>query len=106
MSPGQSRKAWDEATQAERNEAATTARWKLSHQASNEYSTQARTELTGANGGPVQIDRDAMEVLSFLRLAVATDEANGDDAITGTSDFQSMMAVLSAVDVESESDDE
>jgi hypothetical protein len=47
-----------------------------------------------------------MEVLSFLRLAVATDEANGDDAITGTSDFQSMMAVLSAVDVESESDDE
>lgn len=71
MAPGQSRKTWDEATPEERREATATAKWKLSHQASTDYSTQARTELTGQNGGPVlsasmtgEQFADAMELLN------------------------------------------
>jgi hypothetical protein len=80
MSPGESRQAWEAATPEERREAATTARWKLSHQAPNEYSTQNRTELTGANGGPIDLDSDAMgmEILTALREVKAYEDAQGE----------------------------
>lgn len=71
MSAGTDRKTWDNATPDERREATATAKWKLSHQASTDYSTQARTELTGQNGGPIlsasmtgEQFADAMELLN------------------------------------------
>ena len=79
MAPGQSRKAWDEATQDERREATATAKWKLSHQAPSDYSTQVRTEITGADSGPVDIRSDGMDVFKVMLEVQAYDEAHNDD---------------------------
>ena len=77
MSPGDSRAIWAEAGPDERREATATAKWKLSHQAANEYSTQNRTELTGADGGPIDLEVEAMgrEILSSLRFVKAYEDA-------------------------------
>ena len=66
MAPGDNEAAWKVATQAERNEAAATAKWKLSHQAPSEYSAQVRTEITGADRGPLEIDSTGMDVFNIL----------------------------------------
>lgn len=78
LSPGQNKKTWEDATQAERSEATATAKWKLSHQAPEEYSTQTRTELTGADGGPVEIDPTGMDVFNILLKVKKYEET--DDA--------------------------
>ena len=74
MTPGKSEAAWKAATQAERNEAAATAKWKLSHQAPDEYSTQSRTEISGADGGPLEIDSTGMDVFNILLKAKAYED--------------------------------
>lgn len=78
MTPGQNSQAWRNASIEERRLATETAKWKLSHQAPSEYSTQVRTEITGAEGGPVEIDPTGMDVWKMLVDAKAYEDAQED----------------------------
>jgi hypothetical protein len=77
MTPGQNAQAWKSASNEDRRLAAETAKWKLSHQAPSEYSTQTRTELTNApayDGG----DPTGMDVFKVMLEVQAYDEAQDD----------------------------
>lgn len=72
METGAGRDAWSNATPDEKDRALKTAMWKLSHQAPEDYSTQQRTELTGADGGPVDVAlslEDVWEIMADARKA-------------------------------------
>ena len=69
MSPGQSEAKWNAASDDDRRLAAQTARWKLAHQAPDEYSEMVRSEVSGPDGGPVEITATELAAL----IAKATD---------------------------------
>lgn len=69
LSPGQSQVKWHEASDDDRRLAAQTARWKLAHQAPDEYSAMVRSEVSGPDGGPVEITATELAAL----IAKATD---------------------------------
>ena len=73
MTPGQSLEAWRNASDTDRDRAVKTAMWKASHQAPEDYSTQTRTELTGAEGGPVEVSVSAADVFQALKDAKAAE---------------------------------
>jgi hypothetical protein len=77
MDPGSSKEKWDNASDADKDRAATTVKFKLTHQLPDEYSTKTSTELTGANGGPVDLTiANGEDVFKVLLEAVAVEEAS------------------------------
>jgi hypothetical protein len=75
MTPGQNATTWANASIEERRLAVETARWKAQHQAPGDYST--RTEITGAEGGPVDVDVTGMDVFDIMLKARTVDQRNG-----------------------------
>ena len=66
MTPAQNSQAWKDASTEEKRIATETAKWKLSHQASDEYNTKERQEITGKDGGAIEIDTSGMDVFNIL----------------------------------------
>jgi hypothetical protein len=80
MTPGQNAQAWKNASNEDRRLANDTAKWKLSHQAPGEYSTQTRTELTGKDSGPVDLAlANGEDVFKILLDAKAYEDAQDAD---------------------------
>ena len=55
QSPGNSTAAWDRATPEQQRLAFDASKFKLTHLAPDEYSTKTKSELSGPDGGPLQI---------------------------------------------------
>ena len=80
MTPGQSSQAWRNSSMEERRLATDTAKWKLSHQAPRDYSTQTRTEFTGRDRGPVDVSiANGEDVFKILLEAQAIEDAQDAD---------------------------
>jgi hypothetical protein len=79
MTPGQNNDAWRMASTEEKALAVRTAMWKLSHQAPEDYSTQIRTELTGADGGPIDAALSLEDVWEIMADARRAEKEGGDD---------------------------
>ena len=67
QAPGENNRSWAEASIEERRLAFEAAKFKATHQAPDEYSTKTRTELTGKDGGPVEVDVDGGDIIAMLR---------------------------------------
>ena len=79
MGPGSGMARWSVASDADKDRAERTAKFKLTHQASDEYSTKTNTELTGKDCGPVDVSiANGEDVFKVLLEAIAIDEASED----------------------------
>lgn len=77
MEPGSSKIKWDEASDADKDRSLTTSKFKLTHQRPDKYSTKSATELTGKDGGPVDISlANGEDVFKVLLEAKAVEEAS------------------------------
>jgi hypothetical protein len=76
LESGSGKERWNNASDADRALATSTAKFKLTHQASDEYSTKSATELTGKDGGPVDIALSGEDVFKVLLEAKAVEEAS------------------------------
>ena len=76
MRPGSSNDLWDQATDADKDRAVSTAKFKLTHQAPDEYSTKTTSELTGKDGAPLSMAvTNGDDVFKVLLEAVAIEDA-------------------------------
>lgn len=66
MLPGQNETTWRKASIEDRREAASTAKWKLSNQAPEEYSTKTRAELSGKDGESIDVELSAEKAWEIL----------------------------------------
>jgi transposase len=78
MGVGTGAASWHAASFEEKRLAVETAKFKLTHQAAGEYSTRTTTELTGADGGAVDVELSGgLDVWHILKDAKAFEEAGG-----------------------------
>ena len=79
MDPGSSAEKWNAAPIEKQRLAVETSKFKLTHQLSDEYSTKTSTELTGANGGPLDLTiSNGEDVFQVLMEARAIEQASDD----------------------------
>ena len=77
LEAGSGKERWVKASDADRALAASTARFKLTHQASDEYSTKTTNELTGKDGGSIDLTLSSGEdVFKVLLEAQAVEDAD------------------------------
>ena len=69
MGLGTGADAWQAASDAEKDRAVSTAKFKLTHRYPGEYSTRAGLELTGPDGGPIDLALDAEAVFAKMLKA-------------------------------------
>lgn len=79
MTPAQDSATWRQAASDDKDRAVSVAKWKLAHQASDEYNTKERSEVSGPDGAPINIDVEAGEVFARLLRAREFDDGKGDD---------------------------
>ena len=79
LEAGSGKERWNKASDSDKALATSTARFKLTHQASDEYSTKTSTELTGKDGGPVDLTiSNGEDVFKVLLEAAAVEEASDE----------------------------
>jgi len=76
LESGSGKERWNNASDADRALATSTAKFKLTHQASDEYSTKSATEVSGPNGGSIDISLSGEDVFKVLLEAKAVEEAS------------------------------
>jgi hypothetical protein len=75
MLPGSSNEAWNRASTDEKDRAVSTAKFKLTHQAAEFYNTKTSTQITGKDGGPLDVSMsNGLDVFKILLEAAAVED--------------------------------